>query len=96
MAAIVVSLGPVLKHQNVRREVRYGKYFVDFANDLDRIIELDGAAYHQDVVADMDREIYIQELCRRQKREARILRIKAYELYNNPTGTQNRVLKFLD
>jgi hypothetical protein len=54
------NLGKRLKAEGFRREVRYGLYFVDFANDLNRIIEIDGNEYHMDVVADMDREIYIR------------------------------------
>jgi very-short-patch-repair endonuclease len=91
-AAWIVSLGPMMKAQNVHREVRYGKYFVDFSNDLHRIIEIDGSAYHMDVVADMDREIYIKA----RQPGMRMMRIKTYELRNNKHSVQSRVIDFLD
>ena len=89
---IVWSLGKTLKRQNYKREVRYGRYYVDFANDLNRIIEVDGAAYHMDVIADMDREIDIKG----RQPDARFLRVKAYQLYNNSAEVQRKVLTFID
>lgn len=91
------SLGTRLKAEGFRREVRYGRYFVDFANDLNRIIEVDGNPYHMDVVADMDREIYIKEFCWRwqRNREARIMRIPAHKLWLDKQKLQDDVLKFI-
>jgi very-short-patch-repair endonuclease len=91
------NLGRRLKAEGFRREVRYGPYFVDFANDLNRIIEIDGSQYHMDVVADMDREIYIRELCYKwhPNREARILRVPAYRLGLDSRRVQDDVLKFI-
>lgn len=97
--AIVLNMGRIFNKEKVRREVGYGRYWVDFANDLNRIIEVDGDAYHMDVVADFDRELFIKEYCKRTPnpaaREARILRIKASELYRNPNNVQQKVLGFL-
>lgn len=90
--AVIVTKGKFLRAQNVRREVRYGPYYVDFANDLHRIIEVDGAAWHADVVADMDREVHI----RNRNREARFLRISAMELRRQPAKVREKVRKFLD
>lgn len=92
---LVVSLGKVLKRQNYKREVRYGKYFVDFSNDLNRIIEVDGREWHMDVVADMDREIYIKMLLQKNPVGMRLLRIKAYQIYNNSAEVQRKVMDFV-
>lgn len=56
---ILISTGPILRSEGVRREVRAGKYFVDFGNDLRRAIEIDGAAYHKDIVAATERDEYL-------------------------------------
>ncbi len=94
---IVWTLGKTLGRENFKREVRYGVYWVDFANDLNRIIEIDGAAYHQDVVADMDRDIYIRQHCYRnaRDREARIMRIPAYKMNLQADIVQQNVLQFI-
>lgn len=93
--ALIVSLGRILKQAKFKHEVRYGKYYVDFSNDLNWIIEIDGYAFH-DVVADMDREIYIHEmLTRHSPYGMRILRVPAYRIYNNPSRVQRDVLKFI-
>lgn len=91
------NLGRRLKAEGFKREVRYGRYFVDFANDLNRIIEIDGSEYHMDVVADMDRDIYIREFCWRwdRRREARIMRIQAHKLWLDKQRLQDDVLKFI-
>jgi very-short-patch-repair endonuclease len=97
-AAIVVSMGPIFRAEKIRREVRFGAHFVDFANDINRIIEVDGAQWHMDVVADFDREIRIKEHTRKYAvpgQEARFLRLKAYQIINNPATTRARVRKFL-
>lgn len=93
--AIVINRGQLFRREKIRREAGYGRYWVDFANDLNRIIEVDGSPYHMDVVADFDREVYIKERCWQQKMEARFLRIRADELYRNPNRVQQNVLDFL-
>lgn len=93
--AIVLNRGHLFRREKIRREVGYGRYWVDFANDINRIIEVDGDAYHMDVVADMDREIAIKELCRTRKMDARFLRIKPADMYRDPNLVQQKVLAFL-
>lgn len=95
--AIYWNLGTRLKAEGFKREVRYGKYHVDFANDLNRIIEIDGDPYHMDVVADMDRDIYIKQLCWKwnRSREARIMRVPAHRLGLDKQKLQDDVLKFI-
>lgn len=89
--SVVWSLGKTLEGEQFRREVRFGRYFVDFANDVGRIIEIDGQDYHMDVVADMDREIYIKGVAS----EARFLRIPAWRLGQDPDRVQRDVMKFI-
>ena len=89
--SIVLTLGRTLRTEKFKREVRFGKYFVDFANDVDRIIEIDGATYHMDVVADFERDQYI----RGWHDDVMILRIKAAQLYREPNLVQADVIKFI-
>lgn len=94
-ASIVISRGKILRKANMRRDVRYGRYYVDFANDLNWVIEVDGAAYHVDVVADFDREVYIKNFLSRSPFGMRLLRVPAYRIINNPAQVRADVLKFL-
>jgi very-short-patch-repair endonuclease len=87
--AIVLSKGKFLREEKVRREVRVGKYFLDFGNDLYYGLEVDGAAYHQDVVAAFDRDSYLY------MRGWKVLHIPAIWLWNNPNKVQQQVLGFL-
>lgn len=93
--AIVLSRGKILREAKMKREVRYGKHYVDFANDLNWIIELDGTYWHQDIVADMDREIYINEMLRKNPYGMRLLRVRAPRIWNDRTGLQNQIIDFL-
>lgn len=92
---LVLSRGHILQDAKMHREVRFGKYYVDFANDLNWIIEIDGTHWHMDVVADMDREIYINELVRKSPYGWRLLRIKAPRIWNDPAGVRAQVLEFI-
>lgn len=87
---IVLSLGKYLKSENFKREVRYGRFTTDFANDIDRIIEIDSRRWH-DVVADYDRDLYIKDYCP----EARILRVTTDDLKRNPKKVKAAVVKFI-
>lgn len=87
--AIVLSRGTVLKDERVKREVRVGKYYLDFANDLYYGIEVDGAAYHKDVVAQFDRDSYIYT------RGWRVIHIPALWIFLHPQKVQRIVLEFL-
>jgi hypothetical protein len=86
--AKVVRYGWVMRTENVRREVPVGPFCLDFGNDLKRGIEID-SSYHTDVVADFDREVYLNE------RGWRLLRIKASDLYRDRKSVQLAATKFL-
>lgn len=86
---LVWSLGRHLKDEHFKREVRIGKYFVDFGNDVGRVIEIDGDAYHMDVLADLERDGYLQE------RGQTIMRIPAHRIYRDGNRVQRDVLKFI-
>lgn len=86
-----MSMGKWLNEEKFKREVRYGKYWVDFANDLNRVIEIDGRQWHMDVVADFDRDIYLRE----KPHNCQIMRVKAVRLWNDKDRVQREVLKFL-
>lgn len=82
----------------MRREYRIGKCYADFGNDINWIIEIDGTAFHRDVVADFDREVYMREFIRARSRgleDLRIMRIGAPRVYNDSARLQRDVLKFL-
>ena len=93
---IVISRGKILRQAKLRREVRIGRCYVDFANDLNWIIEIDGTPYHQDVVADFDREVYMREYLRKQKKDLRILRVPAPRLWHARARVQRDVIAFLN
>lgn len=85
----IVSLGKTLRRYRFKREVRCGRYYMDFANDLGWAIEVDGARYHMDVVADFDREVYIRQ------RGWRMLRVPAYRVFHDPNRVWRDVLKYI-
>lgn len=83
-------MGKVLRREKFKREVRIGKYFVDFCNDLGWIIEIDGHDYHMDILADLTREGYIRE-----RGFEHWMRIPAHRLWRDPSRVQQDLLKFL-
>lgn len=87
--AIVISRGKLLRQHKIQREVRCGKHYVDFANDIGWALEVDGKQYHLDVVADFDRDAYLLE------RGWRVLHVQAARIWNDPAGTKAIVLKYL-
>lgn len=87
--AIIFSMGNIFKEEKFRREVRAGRYFIDFGNDIFWGIEVDGAEYHRDVVAAFDRDAYIYD------RGWRVKHIPAVRLWLEPDVVQRDVLKFL-
>jgi very-short-patch-repair endonuclease len=87
--AIVLRKGRLLRNEKVKREVRVGRYYLDFGNDLYYGLEVDGAAYHKDVVAAFDRDSYIYT------RGWRVLHIPALHIYYHPQKVQQQVLGFL-
>lgn len=87
--AIVLSLGKFLKDEKYKREVRCGRYFIDFGNDVLRGIEVDGAEYHTDIVAAFDRDSYLYQ------RSWKVMHIMAVRLWSEPAVVQREVLQFL-
>jgi very-short-patch-repair endonuclease len=91
--AFVVTLGRVLKRELCCREVRVGGRYVDFAFDdtygRKRAIEIDGDAFHRDIVKEQDRDDYLA------KYGWIVLHIPAVDLYRSPSLVQRRALKFL-
>ena len=88
--AIVWSLGNAFKAENFEREKRVGKYFLDFGNDILWGVEVDGKAYHRDVVKQFDRDSYMYQ------RGWRVMHINAIRLWNEPAKVQSELLKFLN
>lgn len=91
--AVVWSRGTILRRAKMKREVRYGRYFCDFANDLNWMIEVDGSQH--DVVADFERELDMREMLRKRGQDMHLLRIPAYKIWNNPSAVQRDTIKFL-
>lgn len=90
--AFVLSLGTILKRENVAREVRAGKCFIDFGADTKyykKGIEIDGRNWHMDVVKEIERDEYVAQF------GWRLLHIQAADLYRNSAIVQRRVIDFL-
>ena len=86
---IVYSLGKALTSEKFNREVRAGRYYIDFGNDVGAGIEVDGRKWHRDVVKEFDREVYLNQ------RNWRIIHIDAIKLWNDPNNVQQTILKFI-
>lgn len=87
--AFVISMGKVFKAEQFKREVRVGKYYIDFGNDICWGIEVDGKQWHRDVVKEFDRDSFFYT------RGWRIKHIPAVQLWNQPDLVQREVLQFL-
>ncbi len=90
--AIVYKQPRMFKAELVKREVRCGRYFIDFAVSTPyskKGIEIDGSAYHMDVVAEFDRDSYMYQ------RGWKLMRIRAPRVWNDSKRVQNEVMKFL-
>lgn len=87
--AVVLTMGKTLRQEQVRREVRVGGKYVDFGNDINRGIEVDGKAYHTDIIAQVERDEYFN------KHGWLVLHIPAIEVFNQPDKVQRKVLNFL-
>lgn len=85
----IYSLGKALSDERFGREVRAGRYYIDFGNDVGAGIEVDGKAYHTDIVREFDREVYLNQ------RNWRIMHIDAIKLWNDPNFVQQTILKFI-
>jgi hypothetical protein len=87
--ARILTLGKLLKTEQMAREVRVGSKYVDFGNDVRRGIEVDGRKYHTDIVEQIQRDEYFQ------KYDWHVLHIDATELYQNPKKVKRAVIAFL-
>lgn len=87
--AVVLSKGKFLRNEKIKREVRVGRYYLDFGNDLYYGLEIDGAAYHTDVVAAFERDSYIYQ------RGWRVMHIPALWVWTNPNKVQRMTMGFL-
>jgi very-short-patch-repair endonuclease len=85
----ITTMGNLLGSENVRREVRCGKYWIDFGNDIRRGIEVDGEDYHQDVVYEQERSDFLR------KQGWLIFRIPGHRLYREPDRVAQDVIVFL-
>jgi very-short-patch-repair endonuclease len=90
----IVWRGRTLKRHGFKREMRYGRYYVDLANDLNWIIEVDGYDWHLDEAADRYREVRLEALTAKPY-GMRVLRIKAARLWNEPDKVRRDVLRFI-
>lgn len=86
---LILSLGSILKAEMMRREVRIGKYYVDFGNDINRGIEIDGDPYHMDILKQQKRDRYCAGF------GWLLLHIRAVDLWRKPNEVRERVVGFL-
>lgn len=87
--AVVVSLGRILRSEHYQREVRVGSKYVDFGNDVNRAIEIDGADYHRDIVAETQRDEYLASY------GWQVMHIRADQLYRNPDRLLQKVRMYV-
>lgn len=87
--AFVISMGALLRAEGVRREVRCGKYWIDFANDISRAIEVDGADYHTDIVYEQERDDYLVS------KGYFVMHLPAIEMTRRPETVYKKVSEFL-
>ena len=89
---IVTSQGRILKGECLAREVRVGAMYIDFATVglvYQKGIEIDGAAYHQDIVKEQDRDDYLRNY------GWQVMHIKAADVFYNQNSVRSRVAEFL-
>lgn len=89
---IITSMGKTLRREFVQREVRVGAMYVDFGFETrysKKAIEIDGDAFHRDIVREQERDEYCRE------RGWKLLHIQAADIYREPDLVQRRVMKFL-
>ena len=101
----VFSLGRALNVERFEREVYAGRYWLDFGNDILWAIEIDGKAYHRDVVKEQDKDDYLSEPCHSRCKEPcykhsnmgwRVKHVQALRLWSEPAVVQHEVLEFLN
>lgn len=89
---VVTDLGTILKRESVAREVRAGAMYLDFATvglAYKKGIEVDGRAFHMDIVKEQERNEYVGQY------GYSLLHINAGEIYREPNRVQQRILNFL-
>lgn len=87
--AAIVWRGRFLKAELVRREVRVGRYYIDFGNDIRRGVEVMSDEWHKDIVAEDERREYIE------KYGWQLLYIWASDIRDRPNIVRDRVRIFL-
>jgi len=87
--AYVLSLGKLLNGELMKREVRVGKHWIDFGNDIKRGIEIDGRQYHNDIVKQQERDDYFKSY------GWRVLHVDAYDVFHEPKKVYRMTSKFL-
>jgi very-short-patch-repair endonuclease len=101
---LVWSIGRALKNEKFEREVKAGRYWLDFSNDILWAIEIDGKKYHRDIVREQDRDDYLLGFCHKRckapcykhsNRGYRVKHIAAVRLWVEPAVVQSEVLRFL-
>lgn len=89
--AIVLSMG-YLKRELLHREVREGRFYLDFATRdaaYRKAIEIDGSQWHMDVLKDQERDEYLRA------RGWEIKRIPARRVFREPRVVYVEVCRFL-
>jgi very-short-patch-repair endonuclease len=89
---IVTKKGRILKGESLGREVRVGAMYIDFATVglvYQKGIEIDGAAFHSDIVKEQDRDDYLKNY------GWQILHIKAADVFYNQNSVRSKVANFL-
>lgn len=86
---LLVIPGGLYRRERLRREVRVGKHYVDFGNDIQRAIEVDGEQYHRDVIYETARDSYLHE------HGWLVLHVPAFMLYKNPKKVCDKAEQFL-
>lgn len=85
----IVWMGRFLKSERVEREVRVGKYYVDFGNDISRAVEVMSNEWHRDVVAEYERRQYIESW------GWQLLYVWAVDIRDRPDAIRREVTEFL-
>jgi hypothetical protein len=89
---IITDIGTVFKRESIAREVRVGAMYTDFATvglRYLKAIEVDGLAFHDDIVKEIKRDEYLKQ------RGWEIMHLQAASIYREPGMVQKRVLEFL-
>jgi hypothetical protein len=89
---IVTNLGRLFRRELVKREVRVGAMYIDFAVATPwykKGIEVDGRDFHRDIVREVWRDGYLADY------GWSVLHVPAASLYRDPWRVRQKVLTFL-